>query len=55
MAQGQLAKTTEEACWLMSMKVLDALLSIGDKSDSRVIGRTDNLGGCTGESSPYLF
>ena len=38
----------------MSMMVLDALLSIGDKLDSQGIGRTENLGGCTGESSPYL-
>ena len=37
----------EEACWLMSMMVLDALLSIGDESDSQEIGNIENLGGCT--------
>ena len=39
----------------MSMIVLDALLSIGDRLDSQVIGRTENLGGSARESSPYLF
>ena len=39
----------------MSMVVLDALLSIGDRPGSQVIGRTENLGGYTWESSPDLF
>ena len=39
----------------MSMMILDALWSIGDRLDSQVIGRTEDLGGCTGESSPCLF
>ena len=39
----------------MSVIVLDALISIGDRLDSQVIGRTENLGGCTRETSPYLF
>ena len=39
----------------MSMMVLDAPLSIGDRSDSQVICRIENLGGCTSESSPDLF
>ena len=54
MAQGQLAKTTEEVCSLMSMMVLDALLSIGDSPDSQVIDRTEIRRRCTCESLSSL-
>ena len=39
----------------MSIMVLDALLSIGDRSESQEIGRTENLGDCTLESSDGPF
>ena len=55
MARGQNAWTTEDACWLMSMMALDALLSIGDWPDSQVLGIIENLEGRTRESSPDMF
>ena len=45
-------------CPWRTMMVLDAILSLSiwDRLDSQVIGRTENLGGCTKvESIPYLF
>ena len=36
----------------MSVMVLDALLSIGDRPDGQVIGRTENIGGSGSEAVP---
>ena len=41
---GSLACTSEEACWLLSIMVLNALGSIGDGGDSQIIGSIENHG-----------
>ena len=37
-SQSQLGYTTKEACWLLSIMVLDVLGCIGNGSDSQILG-----------------
>ena len=43
-SRGQHAYNAEETYWLLSTMVLNVLGSIGNRSDSEIIGRIENLG-----------
>ena len=55
--RSQLAYYALEICHgrMLSMMILDPLGSIGNRSDSQMIGSLENLGYCTPGSHPHLF